>query len=257
MIQFHNPILEKSAVCEQHGEYISKCFFGNAWTKCPVCDKERKQADEAKIAAEEAQKKRQAWANKLGNAGIPERFKMRTLETYQLDYKNVRQQLLFEFCQAYASDFAEKQKMGQSFLMLGMPGTGKTHLSIGIALAIMKQGNTAIFTTASRMFRTIKDTYRKGSEQSESEVMSIYTDCDLLIVDEVGVQRGSDYEKDTFFDVINERYENLKPTIVLSNLTIEEIKNYLGERVFDRLRENGGKAFLLDWPSHRAGAHYD
>ena len=87
--------------------------------------------------------------------------------------------------------------------------------------------------------------------------MAIYTQCDLLIIDEVGVQRGSDFEKETFFDVINERYENMRPTIILSNLTIEEIKVFLGERVFDRLRENGGKAFLLDWPSYRAEATYD
>lgn len=251
---FHDPILEKNAVCETHGEYVSKCFFGNAWTKCTVCTKERSDAEAAEKAVEEAQKKRQQWLYKIGSAGVPERFMNRTLSTYRVDSRNHKQASLFEFCQGYAGNFAENKKTGLSFLLLGMPGTGKTHLSIGIALAIMEKGNTSIFTTASRMFRAIKDTYRKGSEHSESEVIAIYTSCDLLIVDEVGVQRGSDYEKDTFFDVINERYENLKPTIVLSNLTLEEIKNYLGERVFDRLRENGGKAFVLDWDSYRSAA---
>ena len=141
--------------------------------------------------------------------------------------------------------------------MLGSPGTGKTHLSIGIALEIMKSGQSAVFTSASRMLRAVKDTYHKESRFSEKQVMAVYESCDLLILDEVGVQTGSDYEKNIIFDVINARYENTRPTIILSNLVIDECKLYLGERVFDRMREGGGKAFLLDWPSHRAGAHYD
>ena len=83
-------------------------------------------------------------------------------------------------------------------------------------------------------------------------MLSAFTECDLLIIDEVGVQRGTDYEKDIMFDVINDRYENLRPTIILSNLSVEETKAHLGERVFDRLRENGGKAFLLNWNSYRS-----
>ena len=116
----------------------------------------------------------------------------------------------------------------------------------------MRAGRTAIFTTASKMLRAVKDTYHKESEYSEKQVMEIYEKCDLLILDEVGVQRGSDFEKDMLFDVINARYENMRPTIILSNLTIDECKLYLGERVFDRMREGGGKAFLLDWPSYRS-----
>lgn len=253
---FHKTPLERPGECEQHGEYTAKCYYRDRWVECPEC---AKLAEQARIAAEKeqeriaaAKRKAAAWERTLGNAGIPERFKGRTLDTYKPE--NDKQRTIHAFCRDYAAGFAEVGKSGRSLLMLGLPGTGKTHLSIGIAIQIMREGHTAVFCTASRMFRSIKDTYSKKSEKTESDAVAIYTQCDLLIIDEVGVQRGSDYERDTLFDVINERYENLRPTIILSNLTIEEAKAYLGERVFDRLRENGGRAFVFDWDSYRGRA---
>ena len=65
------------------------------------------------------------------------------------------------------------------------------------------------------------------------------------------VQFGSDAEKLLLFDVLNERYERRKPTLMLSNLTAQEVAAYLGERVMDRLREDGGEVVVFDWASHR------
>lgn len=253
--QCHEKPLEKKSYCEHHGDYISYCYFDDVYTKCEKCREEKADANRKKQEDAERYQRNIRWLARIGEAGIPERFKTRTLENYAVDANNTKQQRIYNFCKDYAANFDSVKKTGRSFLMLGTVGTGKTHLSVGVALEIMKTGHSAIFTSASKIFRSIKDTYHKGSHQKESEVMAIYTQCDLLIIDEVGVQRGSDFEKETFFDVINERYENMRPTIILSNLTIEEIKVFLGERVFDRLRENGGKAFLLDWPSYRGNSN--
>lgn len=256
----HNVLdvpLERKSHCEKHGDYISYCYYDDVYSGCEDCRKEISEKKRKETERFENEQRNMRWLAKIGDAGIPERFKQRTLESYVVNLDNSKQQKIFNFCKDYAANFQQIRKTGQSFMMLGTVGTGKTHLSIGVALEVMRNGNSAVFSSASKIFRAIKDTYHKGSHQKESEVMAIYTQCDLLIIDEVGVQRGSDFEKETFFDVINERYENMRPTIILSNLTIEEIKVFLGERVFDRLRENGGKAFLLDWPSYRAEATYD
>ena len=53
------------------------------------------------------------------------------------------------------------------------------------------------------------------------------------------------------FDVLNTRYENRKPSILLSNIPKEQLSDYLGERVTDRLRENKGKVIGFDWESYR------
>lgn len=252
MLGFHEKPLERSEECATHGPYVAKCYMRDIWVGCPAC---ARQSEEARLEAEriaEGKRKAAAWAKVMGCAGIPERFQNRTLGNYIPE--NPQQERMLAVCRDFAGDFELVRRTGRSMLLLGLPGTGKTHLSVGIALQIMECGRTAVFTTASRIFRSIRDTYGKKSERTEGEAMAAYTQCDLLIIDEVGVQRGSDFERDALFDVINERYENLRPTIILSNLTLEECKKYLGERVFDRLRENGGKAFVFDWESYRGKA---
>ncbi len=247
----HEPILERPSTCDTHGDFISKCYLLAIWTKCPTCSKLKHEQQERDNAIAEIRAKTARLNAKINNAGIPQRFVNKMLSNYVIDTNNEKQRAIFAFCTDYALDFEKVKTTGKSFMLLGSVGTGKTHLSIGIALEIIKRGHSAIFTSASKMFRNVKETYRNQGK-SEKEVLSVFTECDLLIIDEVGVQRGTDYEKDIMFDVINERYENLRPTIILSNLSVEETKAHLGERVFDRLRENGGKAFLLNWQSHRS-----
>ena len=77
---------------------------------------------------------------------------------------------------------------------------------------------------------------------------------DLLILDEVGVQFGSDAEKLILFEIINTRYQDMKPTILISNLTLVELGKYIGERVVDRMREGGGAILSFDWDSYRGAA---
>ena len=111
-----------------------------------------------------------------------------------------------------------------------------------------------LFTTVMRAIRGIKDTWAKGSETTETQAIEALVFPDLLILDEVGVQFGSETEKLMLFDVLNERYEKRKPCLLLSNLAIEDVKAFLGERVFDRLREDGGEAVAFDWESYRGRA---
>ena len=141
-------------------------------------------------------------------------------------------------------------KEGRCAIFVGKPGTGKTHLAIGIALEIIQQKRSPVFVTVQRLIRRVKDSWSNQNE-TESEIVNVFASPDLLILDEVGVQFGSDFEKQILFDVLNERYEKLKPSILLSNIPGDQLADYLGERVTDRLRENGGKMIGFDWDSYR------
>lgn len=126
-----------------------------------------------------------------------------------------------------------------------------------------RHGAAVLFTTVMRAVRRIKDTWTRDSRKSESEAIAELVFPDLLILDEVGTQFGSDTERLILFDILNERYERRRPTILMSNLALDDaeeggrvvpgIKSCLGERVFDRLREDGGQSVVFDWPSHRKG----
>lgn len=239
----------RTARCDKHGDYVSKLYVGAFWSKCPRCSEEDEQARrEAELKDEEARRVR-AWQQRLGNACIPERFTTRTLDSYQATTDGQHRALAF--ARQYADDFENVLKTGRSALFVGRPGTGKTHLAVGIALQIMAAGRTALFTTTLRAIRRIKDTWGKAAEETEAQAVSALTFPDLLILDEVGMQFGSDAEKLILFDVLNDRYEQRQPTLMLSNLAPDAIKGYLGERIFDRLREDGGQLIVFDWASAR------
>ena len=238
--------------CSEHGAYTSTNFIGEHWTVCPKCmmiqrDKEAKEqlAADEKLRQERIASK---WKAKITGAAIPERFKDRTLESYVA--KTSGQQKALAFATEYAENFDLVLREGRSAIFVGKVGTGKTHLAIGIALSIMQQQRSALFVTVQRLIRRVKDSWHT-KEETESQVVDVFASPDLLVLDEVGVQFGSEFEKQVLFDVLNTRYENRKPSILLSNIPKEQLSDYLGERVTDRLRENGGKVIGFDWESYR------
>jgi len=102
-----------------------------------------------------------------------------------------------------------------------------------------------------KAIRRVKDSWSTESGENESQAVRAFTLPDLLILDEVGIQAGTEFEKNILFDLLNARYERRKPTILISNLEIDEVREFLGERVFDRLREDGGEVIPFTWESHR------
>lgn len=236
--------------CDTHGEYTARNILGKIWSSCPVCDEERKREEERKEQERSLQAAKREWFEKLGRAAIPERFQDRTLKNYVAE--NDLQRMALDFSIDYADNFDKVVKTGRSALFIGKPGTGKTHLSVGIALRVMRKHQaSALFITCRHVFLAIKDTYRRDSLRSELEVIDDFVRPDLLILDEVGVQGGTEFEKQALFDILNSRYERRKPTIFLSNLPDTEVGAFLGERVMDRLKEDGGAVVPFNWESHR------
>ena len=238
--------------CPKHGAYTSTNYIRDYWTECPECmaikRKEVEKEEEEKFRQEKLERERRRWMAKINGALIPERFKDRTLKSYVA--KTSGQQKALAFATEYAENFDLVIKQGRSSIFVGKVGTGKTHLAVGIALSIMQQQRSPVFVTVQRLIRRVKDSWRT-KEETESEVIDAFGSPDLLILDEVGVQFGSEFEKQLLFDVLNERYEKLKPSILLSNIPSEQLSDYLGERVTDRLRENGGALIGFNWDSYR------
>lgn len=246
----HPELITRTETCEKHGEYTSRCYIGKMWSKCPVCVEEITAEDRRKEAEELNAKRLEAWQRKIGGSGIPERFHDRTLQTFVPE--TPEQEKALAFCKQYASNFAEVVSKGSSALFVGKPGTGKTHLACGVALQIMQEQNrTVYFTTVMRAIRRVKECWNKANVETESQAVAALAYPDLLILDEVGVQFGSEFERNILFDILNERYEKRKPTILMSNLPREQVITYLGERVMDRLREDGGRLIVFDWDSYR------
>lgn len=203
-----------------------------------------------RISINEAARKRNI-ERLLDGLSIPARFESCSLENYEPVNEEAKRAL--KVCQAYASRWPERLQKGGGLVMCGKPGTGKNHLALAIARhAITEHQSSAVFTTALKIAREYKSTWSKGSSRTEDEVIRYFTKPDLLIIDEVGVQFGSDAEKLIMFEIINTRYERMKPTILISNQTREELAAFIGERVLDRMNDGGGCTLSFTWDSYRS-----
>lgn len=233
--------------CEKHGAFQSR-KLPHRWTSCPQCAAEHEAAS-AEILREKAKAER-AHQLKLDimRAGVAERFLDRTLDSFDITTANEKAHAA---AQQFAVLTAGGNNRGSSLMLVGKVGTGKTHLAVGILRAMIESGRRAAIMTTIQAIRRIKETWSRDSSETESQAMSGLINLDLLILDEVGVQFGSDTEKLILFEILNGRYERRKPTVFISNLPVPEVQTFLGERVFDRLREDGGEVVVFDWESQR------
>ncbi|MEX9222672.1 ATP-binding protein [Providencia rettgeri] len=191
--------------------------------------------------------------NLLTSVNIPPRFANETFETFKATTQPAKHNLTV--CQQYVNTWEDRKNAGEGLIFCGIPGTGKTHLAVSIAREIAEDLQESVFiTTAARIIRAFRRTWSGNSEFSELDVLAKYCDPDLLIIDEIGVQYGTDSERNILFEVINDRYEYLLPTILVSNLPLNELEEMLGERVVDRLLQ-GGTVLTFNWPTYRRGNH--
>ena len=246
---------KNTALCSIHGEYTQTTYQNGRTTNCPACERERKEqriAEENK-KLEEAEKERKSRRidELLGNSGIPKRFQDKTLDNYKSNSQ--KQKEIINNVKKFLNEFEVPQgHSGRCLTMIGKAGTGKTHLACAVASHVIKEyGGTARFSSVSEINRLVRESKSYNTKYSETEVIEAFGNYDLLIVDEVGIQSGTDAESRALFDVINARYQNMNPTIFISNLNKDQFKAALGERIYDRIKEGGGVILGFDWGSHR------
>lgn len=239
------------ADCPKHGPYASiisrRCEKPSG---CPQCAEiARLERDKEEQSEMFRRLEQNALAAKLGAALIPHRFKGKTFETYCATTE--KQRAALRVCQRYAERFAENYEAGRCLMLLGTPGTGKTHLAAAIADHVMRNTKAcAMYRTVGSILQYIKGSYG-DSDYSEQQAFATLTKPELLIIDEVGATKATEFELATLFQIINSRYEEQLPTILISNLAPEEMAAAIGERCVDRLREGGGSAVVFDWDSAR------
>jgi DNA replication protein DnaC len=148
------------------------------------------------------------------------------------------------------TEFAKNHKDHTGMIMIGGVGTGKTHLAYATCLQLANDGKMCKMTTVNKIVREVRAAWGGHTDETEESIINNMSGLDLLVIDEVGSQYGSDSERIIINEIINDRYDKMVPTIVIGNVTVSELQDILGARVYDRLMEQG-KTLSFDWDSHR------
>lgn len=251
------PLGDRTETCALHGDYTASGvrYMGKreVWTICPDCKDAELATERQAEAQQKANALRQRIEAMLEDAAIPPRFIGRSFENFKATTEGQRAAL--KVAQDFAENFDANLKRGTGLILSGLPGTGKSHLAAAALQAIMP-AHCGLYTTCMGVIRTIRGTWRKDSEKSESQVLHMLGTVPLLVLDEIGVQYGTDGEQTILFDVLDRRYRDMMPTILLTNQDKDGFKAFIGERSFDRLTEIS-RWVAFDWASYRPTARRD
>ena len=168
-----------------------------------------------------------------------ERFDQFRLDYYpdRVDQKlgvNIRSLMekTYQTCRKYAFSFSEKSG---NLLFSGDTGLGKTFLSACIARTVADSGYSVVYESAGHLFTKLERAKFDPSEENRKEAVK-YTLCDLLIVDDLGTEMGSQFVTSALYTLINDRLLERKPTIISTNLTVEDLSRRYSAQIVSRLR---------------------
>lgn len=187
----------------------------------------------------------------VDGAGVSPRHAGRTLDS--LNAVNDKQQQAIDALK----DVTEKVvsgKVAPNIILLGGVGTGKSLLAAAAIQSLIRAGGRGTFTTMKDIVRDYRATWSRDSEVSEAGFVRSMSATPVLVIDEVGVLAGTDNELAIIFDILDGRYRNMKPTILISNLDMAGVKAAIGDRCVDRMREDGGRVIGFDYESQRGKA---
>lgn len=232
------------ARCDTHGEYSAVMLRAGGVSGCPVCASDKRDMEELE------RKRFQFRTLQHDAAKIPRRFADKSFADFVVSLP--AQQVALDACMEYVDNFSKHKREGRCMLLLGKVGTGKTHLATSAASFLINERMVkAIYRTVGSVIGDIKATFSDKSGETEAHIMRELIGADLLVLDEVGATKQSEFELATLFSIINGRYEQGRPMIIVSNLSPAELNDALGVRCVDRIRENGCIGVAFEWESHR------
>ena len=177
----------------------------------------------------------------LRAARIPPLYKRCDLDNFR-DYNDTLVRAVTR-ARAFSHAFPVVEK---GLLFLGGPGLGKTHLAVAtLKRAIGRTSAHGLFYTTPELLTLIRSTYNSVTRSTESEVIRPVMDAELVVLDDLGAERPTDWVEETMNLIVNTRYNNRRATIFTSNYPletpagshVEELKERVGFRLFSRLHE--------------------
>ena len=168
-------------------------------------------------------------------------IKLSTFDSFKLDYykpDSVHNDTstyetmcrIYNYCVNYAENFSENS---ESILMTGKTGLGKTHLSLSIASEVISKGYSVIYDSVINLLSKIEREH--FGKDNQTDTLSVIFDTDLVILDDLGTEFDTQFNVSAVYNIIDTRINRNLPTIVSTNLSMEQIRKKYEERIVSRL----------------------
>lgn len=157
------------------------------------------------------------------------RFDNFNMDYYTGESKEAMEKI-FASVKRYAENVSTKSK---SLLFFGDTGLGKTHISLAIASAALEKGMGVVYSPVQNLIQKLEKEH--FSYNSDTPILDDVMECDLLILDDLGTEFSTAYSQSLIYNIINTRILTDKPTIISTNLTMEELANKYHNRVASRI----------------------
>jgi DNA replication protein DnaC len=202
----------------------------------------------------------------MERAQIPPRFRQCSFEEFFAPSDNSSLQMALVKARGFAENYPAVQK---GLLFMGDPGVGKTHLTVAILRHLMMQkGVQCFFCSFPDLLEELQDSYGSAARRSKSEILAPVLETEVLALDDLGARRVSEWVEDTVTYILNQRYNQKKPTLLTTNLPdtpddakeksvsgkisiSDTLNDRIGKRIYSRLFEMCEKVAIRGTEDYR------
>lgn len=236
----------KLSIKANEGDYIGEdglLYCGNCHTKKQTevnifgavrrpmclckCMTEKRDAEEAAMKREKFERRTKEYRK----TGFPES----DMQNWTFENDDMANERITKAMRNYVDNFTELKKHGKGLLLYGSIGKGKTYAACEVANALIDKGYPVLVTNFARLTNTIQ-----GKFEGKQEYIDSLNQFQLLVIDDLGAERKSEYMQEIVYNIIDSRYRAGLPFIITTNMTIEEIKTPTdigNARIYDRIIE--------------------
>lgn len=212
---------------------LDESIYKPQWN-CPVCEDRGYKADGTLCACYQ-QERALELLERSGMSAAMQQYRFENFSANGFD-DSADVQKKIQWCKQFAAQIVQGNCRDCLFLR-GDVGRGKTHLSSAVANAVLDGGKTVIYKRAADLFDMIRQYKYNESTDKWNEVFEQLVTCDLLVIDDLGAERTTDFVTEQLVLLLEERNYRNKPWIINSNLNLNQVQETYKSRVADRIME--------------------